>query len=169
MENKNKKEVKKERQDKKESTKKIVGIILWIIAAVVIGGVVIWVVTLPKIPQSEIISSTGIHWHPHISIKIKGENVEIPAGIGIGAVHNPMHTHEPDGVVHMEYGGVVRERDTRIGNFFNVWGKDFSSKGIMGNVNGEGGTLKMLVNGVENTEFENYQMKDNDNIEIIFE
>jgi len=170
MEYKNKKEHKKERQEKKESTRKILEISLWVIAIGIVIGVVFWVVTLPKLPQTEIISNTGVHWHPHLSIKINGENIEIPANIGIGgAVHNPMHTHEADGIIHAEYSGVVREKDLTLGNFFKIWGKTFNSNEIMGNIDGEGGKLKMLVNGVENKEFDKYVMKDNDNIEIIFE
>ena len=169
MEYKNKKEQKKERQEKKETTQKIVEIALWIIAISIVAGVIFWVVTLPKLPQTEVISNTGIHWHSNLSIKINGENINIPAGVGIGAVHSPMHTHESDGTIHAEYSGVVREKDLTLGNFFKIWGKTFNSNEIMGNINGEGGTLKMLVNGVENTEFGEYVMKDGDNIEIIFE
>jgi len=95
--------------------------------------------------------------------------VDIPTNIGIGAVHNPMHTHESDGTIHMEYGGLVHEKDVLLGNFFKTWGKDFSSEGIMGSINGEDGVLKMTVNGIENSEFENYSIKDGDRIEIVFE
>lgn len=168
MDDKNKKELKKERQENKASNKKIKEITLWAIAIAVVVGGIFWLVTLPKLPQSKTVSNIGIHWHPKISVTIKGEKIDIPANIGIGAVHSPMHTHEADGVVHMEYGGVVRESDTILGKFFDTWGKDFSSKGIMGNIDGEDGIMSMKVNGVENSEFENYMMKDGDNIEIIF-
>lgn len=149
--------------------KKITATLAWLVPAGVFVAGVIWVAALPKIPQSTVVSSNGIHWHSHISITIKGEQVEIPTGIGIGAVHNPMHTHEADGTIHLEYGGVVKENDLRLGNFFTVWGKDFSATSIMGNKSGEGGTVRMLVNGAENTEFENYLMKDGDKMEIIYE
>ncbi len=165
----NKKEIKKERQDKKELIKKIRSIIVWAFIVGVVGYGVFWVVTLPKLPDSEIISENGIHSHANISIKIKGKEIEVPANIGIGAVHNPMHTHDPDGTVHMEYGGVVRGSDTLVGRFFDAWGKDFSSEGVMGNINGKDGVLKMTVNGVENSDFEKYSMKDGDAIEITFE
>ncbi len=168
IENKNKKELKKERQEKRMTGKKIIGIVLWAVVLVAIGGVILWVLMLPKLPQSEIVSNSGIHWHPKISISINGEDVEIPANIGIGAVHSPMHTHDTDGVIHMEYGGLVRAKDILLGNFFKTWGKEFSSGGIMGKINGKDGTLKMTVNGVENSEFENYSMKDGDIINITF-
>lgn len=169
MENKNKQKAKQEIQEKKKSLKKIKQAILWVVILSIVGYGIFWIVTLPKIPQSELISSTGIHWHSNISIIIKGEKVDIPTNIGIGAVHSPMHTHESDGTVHMEYSGLVRAKDVLLDNFFKTWGKDFNSKGIMGNINGKDGVLRMTVNGVENSEFENYSIKDGDTIEIIFE
>ena len=168
-EHKNKKELKTERQEKSEFHKKTKEIILWIIAIGFILYGIFWLVTLPKLPQSEIVSNAGIHWHPKVSISIKGEKITVPAGIGIGAVHSPMHTHEADGTIHVEYGGVVRQYDITLGKFFNTWGKDFSSTSIMNNTSGDGGVLRMTVNGENNTEFENYPMKDGDKIEIIFE
>jgi len=149
--------------------KKTKDILIWVVALGVIGYGVFWAMTLPKVPQSEILARSGLHWHPTLSISINGESVKIPAGIGLGAVHNPTHTHEADGTIHMEYGGIVREDDTRLGRFFDVWGEDFSENSIMGNVSGDGGTMRMIVNGEENFEFENYMMKDGDIIEIIFE
>lgn len=166
---KNKKELKKERQEKSGSFKKIKEIILWVIAIGFILYGIFWLVTLPKLPKSQIVSNVGIHWHPNISIKIKGEKIIIPANIGIGAVHSPMHTHKEDGTIHMEYGGVVRQYDITLGKFFDTWGKDFSSTSIMGNKSGDGGVVRMTVNGENNTEFENYIMNDGDVIEIIFE
>ncbi len=166
---KNKQEVKKELQKNKKTFKEIKQVVFGVIILSMVGYGLFWIITLPKIPQSELISSTGIHWHSSISIIIKGEKVNIPTNIGIGAVHSPMHTHESDGTIHMEYNGVVYEKDTHLRRFFEIWGKNFNSKGIMGNINGKDGVLRMTVNGVENSEFENYSIKDGDTIEIIFE
>jgi hypothetical protein len=149
--------------------KKIKNALWWVIPLVVLVSLVIWISTLPKKSTGDIISSSGIHWHPELSIKIKGKDIEIPSNIGIGAVHNPMHTHDDSGEVHMEYGRTVRKDDTMLGRFFDVWGKDFSSAGIMGHRNGVDGTLKMFVNGEENFEFDKYKMKDGDKIDIVFE
>lgn len=168
-EDKNKKELKADRQEKRVSNQKIKEIILWAIAIGVVGSVGVWLFTLPKLPEAQIISNAGIHWHPNVSITIKGEKVTVPANIGIGAVHSAMHTHEADGTVHTEYAGVVREKDLRLGKFFETWGEDFSSKGVMGNIDGKGGILRMTVNGEDNSDFENYLMQDGDKIEIIFE
>lgn len=60
----------------------------------------------------------------------------------------------------------MRQSDTRLAKFFEAWGKEFSSQCILDVCNGEEGTVRMLVNGEENTDFENYHMKDDDRIEI---
>lgn len=81
----------------------------------------------------------------------------IPGGIGLeGLTHNPMHTHDIDNVIHMEYNGLVKENDLKLGKFFEIWGRKFEED------------RKMLVNGKENLEFENYIMRDSDKIEIIY-
>lgn len=116
-----------------------------------------------KEPLSEVISTNGLHWHSALAIYVKGEQIEIPANIGLGAVHNPIHTHvedAPDGVIHLEFGGFVRKDNTKLGEFFKAWEKDITSFGS---------NMKMTVNGVENTEFENYFMQDGDKIELRYE
>src|SRR3989338_1286858 len=86
-----------------------------------------------KDSKSEIISRDGLHWHSTLSIYIKGEKLEIPQNVGLGAIHNPIHTHDEDasdGIIHMEFGGLVRAGDTMLGNFFKVWNKDMRSFGV---------------------------------------
>jgi len=62
-------------------------------------------------------STTSIHWHPHLTIKIQGEKQQIPSGIGIGQEYSDslyydsgmqmtsIHTHDADGTVHWEIMG----------------------------------------------------------------
>lgn len=126
----------------------------------------------PDIPEDQIVSRDGLHWHPKLSIYIKGEKRELEDGIGLGAVHQPMHTHTEDyknGVAHMEMQGVVIKDKTKLGNFFRIWGKPFSATKLLDVESTESGAIKMTVDGKENSEFENYEMKDRDNIEIRFE
>jgi len=131
---------------------------------VIIGGsigVFIWyLATRPAIPEGEILSRSGLHWHPELAIFVKGEKQEIPANLGIGAVHNPMHTHDSSGVIHLEFQGVVRKDDLKLGRFFEVWEKDFMELGS---------TVKMTINGEDNAEYENYVMQDKDKIEILYD
>lgn len=122
----------------------------------ILGGVV-WLTKSTL--QDQIISRNGLHWHAELVIYIKGEKQEIPANIGIGAVEQPIHTHDASGVIHMEFGGLVHKDDLKFGQFFKIWGKQFDSRG----------KVKMIVNGEQNQEFENYQMHDGDNIEIRYE
>ena len=107
-----------------------------------------------------VIARNGLHWHSEIALYVKGEKIEIPKNIGIGAVHQPMHTHDDLPVLHLEFQGMVRKQDLMLGQFFKNWGKDFNSFGSH---------VTMTVNGKENTEFENYQMKNGDKIELRYE
>ena len=125
-----------------------------------VGSFVWYLATRPPIPEGEILSRNGLHWHPELAIFVKGEKQEIPANLGIGAVHNPMHTHDSSGVIHLEFQGVVRKDDLKLGRFSEVWGKDFMELGS---------SVKMTVNGEENAELQNYDMRDGDKIELRYE
>jgi len=134
-----------------------------------IGAISWYVVKQPPIPASDIISRKGVHWHPELSIYIKDKQQEIPANLGIGVTHQMIHTHDTTGVLHLEIQGLVVKNDTTLSRFFKIWGKQFDSNCIFESCNGPNGKLKMLVNGRENTEFENYPMQDKDKIEIRYE
>ncbi|MEZ4211154.1 MAG: hypothetical protein R3B39_02615 [Candidatus Paceibacterota bacterium] len=110
--------------------------------------------------RGEIISENGIHWHPELEIYLKGEQIQIPENIGLIGLHSPIHTHDDLPIIHLEFSSVVRENDTRLGEFFKVWNKDFMEFGEI---------VKMTVNGEENSEFENYLMRDGDKIELHYE
>lgn len=154
---------------------KVIGGIGLLSLAILIGGVFFLTKgntsSLPT-PPVDIVTQSGLHWHPKLSIYIKGEKQPFTNGIGLnGAVHNPIHTHDDadKDIVHMEFQGVVTKEDTKLANFFKIWGKKFSSTQIFDKKNGEEGTVKMTVNGKGNTQFENYQMRDGDMIEIKYE
>lgn len=133
-------------------------------------------------PESGIISRKGIHWHPELRIIIKGEAITIPANIGIGMqyagrpLYDPMmlmtnmHTHDDSGTLHWEVmQGPIKKEDVRLANFFAIWGKKFDENCILESCNGPEGTMTMLVNGKDNTEFQNYLVNDKDKIEIRYE
>lgn len=129
---------------------------------VIIGGA-IWLFSRQEevaksAPEDQIASRTGLHWHAQLAIYIKGEKQEVPEGIGLGAIEQPIHTHDNSGTIHMEFPGLVKKDDLRLGQFFQIWGKQFNS-----------GKVKMMVNGQDNQEFRNYQMRDGDKIEIRYE
>jgi len=123
--------------------------------------------------KEQVVSENGLHWHPRLDIYIEDEKQEIPSGIGLaGVVHKEMHTHDEDakdGVIHMEMNGQVIKDETKLSNFFRIWGKEFNSAQIFDKKNSEEGKVKMVVNGRDTQEFENYEMHDGDVIEIRYE
>lgn len=122
---------------------------------------------VPK--EGDIITQRGIHWHAELKIIVKGQEQEIPANIGIGVTHKPIHTHDADNVIHMEFDGLVMKDDVRLKHFFENWEKKFDGSCVFEFCNGNEGTVKMFVNGQPSNEFENYVMKDGDKIEIRYE
>ncbi len=102
----------------------------------------------------------SIHWHPELRIFVRGEEITIPQNVGLGARHSPIHTHEDLPIIHLEFQGPVRTDDVRLGKFFEVWGKDMRSFGT---------SVRMTVNGVENTEYEAYVMRHEDKIELHYD
>ena len=107
-----------------------------------------------------------IHWHPHLKIIIDGKDIEIPEGIGLGSVHDPVHTHDNTGEIHLEFERPTAQQMV-LGYFFKVWDKKFNKDCIFDYCSDKG-VLKMTVNGNENNDFENYPMKDGDQIIISY-
>ena len=139
---------------------------------ILVGGVSLLSLQQSKeasVPERQVVSRNGIHWHPRLTILIKGEKQEVSANIGIGGVHQPIHTHDTSGTLHLEVNGLVTKDEIELGRFFQIWGKEFNSTAILDKKNGSEGSVKMSVNGKENKDFENYLMKDKDNIEIRYE
>ena len=139
---------------------------------IVVGGVFgvgLFLATRPSPSEAEIIPGQGIHWHTELSITILGQKQVIPDNVGSGIIHQPIHTHEEDNIIHLEFDGSVRKDDIRLGRFFEIWNRQFNQDCIFTSCNGAEGTVKMFVNGEPNFEFENYAMRDEDKIAIIFE
>lgn len=129
-------------------------------ASLFFGGMIWWSKSLQK-NDPNVVSRTGIHWHSNLSILVNGEEQEVSPNIGItGGIMMPMHTHEPNGTIHIESSGIIRKKDVTLGQFFKIWGKDINSFGT---------NVKMMVNGEENTELGEYVIKDGDKIELRYE
>jgi len=151
---------------------KIIGGIAILTIVILVGGVFLISAQQSKetsIPEGDVVSRSGIHWHPQLSIYIKGKQQEIPKDFGLGGVHLPIHTHDSSGTLHLEMGGVVTREKIKLGSFFKLWGKEFSKDQLFDRKSGEDGTVKIFINGQDNYDFENYLMKDGDNIEIKYE
>ena len=160
----------RDREQRKKTGRKAGRLLVIILPLFGLLGLFIWWAANQKpIPEEDIVARSGLHWHPHLSIVIKGKDETIPANIGIGAIHKPIHTHDPDNVLHLEMTGRVIKDDIRLGAFFAIWGKQFSSTCILDYCNGPDGSVKMLVNGEENDQFDRHEMHDGDRIEIRYE
>jgi hypothetical protein len=71
-----------------------------------------------------------MHVHSHLSIFANGKQVQVPAFIGItptptGGCLYWLHTHGPDGIIHVEAGDVSAPGGGpfTLGNFFDIWGQ----------------------------------------------
>ncbi|MBI2514705.1 hypothetical protein HYV91_00735 [Candidatus Wolfebacteria bacterium] len=164
----------KDRAARQRSWKKFFRIVIVIIIVITfVSGLTWYILKQPKISEAEFISTTGLHWHPELSIFIKGKKQEIPGGVGLGVKEQPMHTHEPDGVIHLEFPGLVARKDTELRKFFEIWGKKLDQNCISASggefCTGLEGTLRVFINGQETKDFLNYPMRDKDKIEIRFE
>lgn len=149
---------------------KTILIVAAVAVALLVGGVW-WSKSLQSSDLSTI-STRGIHWHPQIEIYVKGEKQEIPANIGIGIQYastptfnqsmrmTAMHTHETDGIIHLEFPAHVTREDTKLKNFFAIWGNDIMEFGS---------SVTMTVNGTPNSELGEYEMGDGDKIELVYE
>ncbi len=163
--------------DSQEDTSKKMTIISVIFTIILISGAVLYSKGIlqgdknsAQNEYADIVSTRGVHFHPNIEIIIKGEKFVIPTNTGIkGNIHEPMHTHDLTGTVHIEIPGVVKNDDLKISRFFNIWGKTFNKECIFDNCNGSEGKVKMIVNGIESDQFEDYSLRDGDKIRIIFE
>lgn len=136
------------------------------------------------VPRQDVVSESAIHWHPELAIFVKGQKQEIPANTGIGAQYSKsewydsmmsmtdVHTHDSSGTLHwevMDDKTPVTKDHVRLSVFFEIWGQPFNSQQILGYNNGPDGTVKMTVNGKSSTEFEKYEVRDKDKIEIRYE
>ncbi|MEK6951112.1 MAG: hypothetical protein AABX13_05305 [Nanoarchaeota archaeon] len=150
----------------------------WVLAFVLLGLIIFgfgfWVKSSrtiddadDTIPDFEV-PKRPIHWHPHLTIRIDGQEIRIPKDVGItSTVHYPIHTHEEDNILHLENNNPTKET-VILGYFFKVWGKKFNQECIFDHCTEKGtkGTLKMYVNGKENFAYQNYFMQDKDEIVI---
>jgi hypothetical protein len=164
----NKEKSKKNREMTRKSKRCITPTILAIVAVLIVAGFVWLIASGKSIPKNQIVARNGLHYHTQLSIVINGKAQNIPAGIGLGATEQPIHTHTPDGIIHMEFSGLVTKPELQLGNFFRTWGKQFSDQCILGHCVDSTHTLTMAVNGKPNMQYQNYVMHDHDKIDIVY-
>lgn len=116
-----------------------------------------WVLNAEAPASGTVVAESGLHWHARLSVIENGVPVTIPADVGLGATHNPIHTHDDEpGLIHMEFSGRVTQDDLRLKNFFKVWQRTLPD------------TATMMVNGAENIALGAYIMQDGDEIVVTY-
>jgi len=76
---------------------------------------------------------TVLHEHPYLQIVINGQNVPIPAEIGIlssGSCFQPIHTHDASGIIHVESPDTTTQYT--LGEFFQIWSATYHTVTING-------------------------------------
>lgn len=90
---------------------------------------------------------TVLHIHQHLDIYIDGKPVAVPAEIGVSQAAgfiSDIHVHDNTGIIHVESPTV---QTFTLGQFFDIWGVQFTSTNIGGYANTADKTLKVFVDG----------------------
>ncbi|TSC69065.1 MAG: hypothetical protein G01um101456_360 [Parcubacteria group bacterium Gr01-1014_56] len=109
----------------------------------------------------------GFHIHSTLEIVVNGEEIVVPANIGVRATcMTALHTHTPDGLIHVES---PEKRDFTLADFFVVWGQPFSENEILGYKADATHQIKVTVSGEVVDTFENTILRDGEKIAISYE
>lgn len=91
----------------------------------------------------------ALHVHSHLALFYHGKAVQVPAYIGMSGANGGclywMHTHGPDGIIHIEAGDAtpLTGGHYTLGAFFDIWGEPLSAA----QVGPFKGPLTIFVNG----------------------
>ena len=147
------------------------------LAVIILIGIFL---SLPKSEPVDLETGTlsfplgNIHWHATPLVYVCGENIPTPVptpGTHLGS--NLLHTHD-DRLAHVE-GSVASPNQITLGIYMANIGMRFSETQLVDKKNGdlcpdgETGTVKLVVNEVENTQLNNYVIRDGDTMEMRFE
>lgn len=109
------------------------------------------------------------HIHAHLTVYVNGAAVPIPADVGMDEVHgvaSAMHTHEADGVIHIEADAASNV--FTLGSFFDVWGVALSPSRL-GSFAGSGTQgVRLYVNGRKVNDPDTYLLKPHDNLVLAY-
>jgi hypothetical protein len=107
-----------------------------------------------------------VHHHAVIHVYNDGLLVQVPANVGWlpqAKVYSSIHTHTPDGIIHMESS---KPHQFKLGDFFYIWGVAFG-KETLGGLHNEGDKqLNVYVNGKHVVDPGKYVIHEGDNIAV---
>jgi hypothetical protein len=112
----------------------------------------------------------AVHFHPHLTIIINGQQQVIPANTNIMLNPNgeptlllPIHTHDDSGTLHVESPVV---RTFFLKDFFDIWGRPFDQTHILNFHTTASNPVTMTVNGQPNNQYGNLVLADGQQIVI---
>ena len=125
----------------------------------------------------ECLDHSGLSRHDHawLRIYIDGEEKEMPSPIGIntgvcneqGANMHVVHVHDNQpNYLHIESNDPI---DIPLGVFFDIWDVHFNETGIFDYRVNETHSMRMTVDGIESTEFDDLLLLDGQSIAIFYE
>jgi len=95
----------------------------------------------------------NFHLHPQFTILLDGDDVPLPADIGVSrSCVQEIHTHEPDGVIHVESDV---DKGYTFADFLGVWGFPLDQAGFV---------TRLTVNGEFNDNDINFLFEDGQEI-----
>ena len=121
-----------------------------------------------QIPTMMQTMGSEAHAHPHLWVYVDGEQVAVPANIGIDPDQDAMqmaglHTHDGSGKLHVE--GVER---ATLGQFFSIWGVAFSRDRLGPHRATANKTVRMWVDGKPSDAFGALQLRDGQRIVVSY-
>jgi hypothetical protein len=110
----------------------------------------------------------GEHFHPQLQVFADGEEIAVPANIGIDPARPPtemagLHTHDDSGTIHNEAGS-----GATLSDFFAIWGVPFSERELGPHDAAGSKTVRMWVDGQPSQEFGDLELEDGQEIVIAY-
>jgi hypothetical protein len=110
----------------------------------------------------------GEHFHPLIEVYVRGEQVPVPANIGIDPAQPPemmagLHTHDTSGTIHNEAG-----TGSTLGQFFAIWGIPFSPTELGPNEANGKERVRMWVDGEPSDAYGDLELADGQQIIVAY-
>jgi hypothetical protein len=120
------------------------------------------------VPTMSDASAGGPHIHPKLAVYLRGEEIEVPANIGIDPTRPPsemagLHTHDAAGTIHVENAA-----SPTLGQFFEIWGVVLSPTQLGPHRAKDSESVRAWVDGRPSTQLEDLVMEDGQEIVVAF-
>lgn len=114
------------------------------------------------------VGDESFHVHALLSVYVEGEQVPVPANIGIdtrSGYHSPLHTHTPDGVIHFE---ADEPSPFLLQQVFSMWGVEFTADRLGAYTPTGDNQIHVYVNGQPIDDPVTYELQQGDNIVVAY-